>query len=641
MTPAQRTASAAVDQAADAVRQLNVAGSAPSTGREYEGLMATSKALAAATAQVVKATTGGGNDQQQAQAAAQTAQTLEQLVATVRAATAAAGASGDDALSAAAGHVKHSAQALRNCANQDYSPEVRNKIIEATKEMAAHTSALVGNARQQSMEIKDTNPAAYQGMVNAGKAIAEHTGKLVEAAKASSAGDASGRTRMAESSGGLMIAIDQLLAARTQTGTAGNYNPDGLSPDSESLVGATKAVGAATNQLLSVTGDLVSGKKTPQQAQPQVAAAAKAITNSLQVLQQSSNYLKPGAKDLEYAIQQSQHASQQLQDSSLEAAIGMLPNIAPPGTSYQEMQETLAGIAKEAAVAVKNFAMATRGSPEQVGSAARKVGDVMAKLQEAAMQAAGTLTDQQRQQEGLEQAKTITDAVHGILEATKAGDERALGAQAASTSQAIQAFLEYLKGGVLGMREVDEAIHKISVDTKRLQTSLDSVPKNSNYNQCQENLQNQAKNLAVTLNNLTKVAKATPDQLGPASASVAAAIPSLIKGALETAASTPQAAVQQPLLNSTRNIADGTADLLRQAKSLAADPSNAMHANNMSKAFGQVTSNIRDFIKAVKDGKRLRTFLCVVTLLESKNIVLFESIFPPANIFPQGTLAKL
>jgi talin len=476
------------------------------------------------------------------------------------------------------------------------STPAQRQVTLAADEIGGIIAAL-GNLSQEAIRGNE-----YEALAAYTKALAASTTNLVKGATGAANDD-----ELAASAVDLTQKMQQVLAAARAAASSdqhhpGAYNPNDLSGEAEQLINAARNIGNTVGQLVQVTSDIVHNKKQKAQAQPQVAAGAKAVTNAILALNAASAYLKPGARDVAVAHEKAQEASNDLQNASLSAAIGLLENTAPPGKTFQEMQESMVGVAKEIAGAVKDFVVASKGSPQQTGAAARTLGDLMTKIQNTAKATASTIGDQQRQQENLEQAKVVVDSVVALTQTAKASDPKALNDAAEGSSRAIQEFLDYLKGGVMGMREVDEATQRIKNEVGRLASGNTQKPAQGDYRQCQDNLQSIAKQIAGTLNNLARVAKQNPDDLGRAATTVANTIPNLIEGALQTAAAMPEISARPPLLNSTKSIATGAAAMINDAKQVASDPNNTDKSQQLSNAFNSMTNSIRDFIKAVKEG---------------------------------------
>ena len=599
-TPAQLELEKAIDDLKDANDDLSTPSKANVSGSPYEALTAAAKEMAVSTTHVVKGTTGNATNDQIAESATKMAENLSKLVEATKATAASSTGGGDDVFDSHAENVRKAVKDLSNAAHAPPSPESKQQMINSAKAVAQHSSALVGAARTTAQPLKESDPQTYQHMMQAGQKIAQNTGALVNAAKNCSTGAPGAVEEMDNVTSGLIQGVDELLQAKPQT-SSDQYNPGALGQDAAQLVNAAKGVSSSANQLLNISKDVVGGKKEKSVAQPQAAAAAKGVTTSIQALITAANFMKPGARDLEEAINATQEASNELQSASLNAAIGLVDFTAPPGMTYSKSQEEMVEKAREVATGVKDFVNSTRQSPEQMGKTAKKVGAMMPEVVEAAKTTAATTKDQEKQQEGLDQAKVMTDAVLGLMSAVKSGNNQQIAAYAKSTSESIGELLNMLKGGVMASREVDEAIKKINASQGQLDADPNSV-QGGDYKSAQQQLQQTSKELVGALNNLVNTAKTNPDGLGDAAKKVSEVVPKLVGGALQTAASTTDAGAQKNLISSGKSIAQGSANLVSVSKNVASDRNNPQYQTDLSNTFRGLTGDIKNLISALGEG---------------------------------------
>lgn len=344
-TPAQIELEKAIEDIREFTESLNDPSGVKSGGNPYESLTNSARELAGATTGIVKATTGNGTNDEISSNATRLAESLGKVLESTKA-TAAVGNQGSDAFDTNAKKVRDAAKSLEEACSKPLSPETKREMIDSAKAVAMSTSSLVGATRKVAGDIKDTNPNASKQMLTAGQSIANNTAALVNAAKNSAANQPGAVEQMKSVSSSLLESVDQLMAAKPSQAT-GQFDPESLGPEARQLVNASKGVSSSANQLLTVSRDVMSGKKSKAVAQPQLAAAAKGVTSSIQALVTAANFMKPGAKQLQAAIESAQNGSNELQSASLNAAIGLLDYSAAPGKSYQDCQEDMVVVARD------------------------------------------------------------------------------------------------------------------------------------------------------------------------------------------------------------------------------------------------------------------------------------------------------
>jgi len=593
VTPAQKEIATSLQSVRDALGKLGDT-SLANIPAPLDGITQAAKGLADAVSQLISARDQpekmGGN-------ARRAADNMAALVESSKAAAAAASGQLKQGLQPLAKAVQDSCgqvAALATGANQ--SEAEKRKIIAAAKNSALATSALVSAARESALAAKSIDPEESKAITNAAQTVAALAAKLVNYAKGAASNNPIDKPEAVRAVKELNQAIGQLLDQASRVPVKSEFNPDQLSPAASDLIAAARATGNATMQLLDTSNKVAGGvRDTPTFAN--MSAAAKSVTTGIQSLLNAANSLKPGQKELDEAIEAIQNASVELDAAALNAAIGLLENTAPAGSSLQKAQEDLVETAKELANGVKDVVTSAKASPEKLGLAAKATGTTVPKLATIAKQCAGLTTDNAVQQEQLAAAKALTDCLLELMTAAKNGNMNELSTQAKNASQAIGAIISPIKPGVMGSKECDDAMANIRDALGDLSKPIQPT---RTYAECQGEMNNVSKALVSSLNNLVQAAKNKPEEVGVASKKVAAVIPNLIELTRLAAAASTDADAKRSLPESTRDIVNASLSVINDAKLVAGDRKNPQLQTALGASFKTITTAVAQFVSALK-----------------------------------------
>ena len=186
------------------------------------------------------------------------------------------------------------------------------------------------------------------------------------------------------------------------------------------------------------------------------------------------------------------------------------------------------------------------------------------------------------------------------MEACKSKDADQIGLNARNSSQAIAKLISSLKGGVLALRDCDEASRTVVEARKILDTRQPSST--LSYVTCQRELIGQCKQLVAGIAKLTNSAKTSPGEVGTQAKAIAQSMTEFANWSSNTIASATEPSVQDQLADAARRVFNATNKIIQSAKLVSSDSKSQKGQHNLSASYKEVTDSISSLVAAIKAG---------------------------------------
>ncbi|XP_063237314.1 talin-1 isoform X2 [Bacillus rossius redtenbacheri] len=353
------------------------------------------------------------------------------------------------------------------------------------------------------------------------------------------------------------------------------------------MVVSLKNVSMVSSNLL-VTAKSVAADPSAPNAKNQLAAAARAVTDSINYLVDVCTSAAPGQKECDNAIRQIQSMRPMLDN----------PNEPVNDSTYFECLDTVMEKSKSLGDGMTGIANhAKKSEHEQFGGAVKNVSSSICGLVEAAAQAAYLV--------GVSDPSSVAGRP-GLVDQT----------QFARAAQSIQTACQHLTNPATNQQQVLSAATVIAKHTSSLCNACRVASSKTTNPVAKRHFVQSAKDVANSTANLVKEIKALDQDYSDANRdSCAAATRPLLEAvdSLCTFARSPEfasqparislaaRAAQEPITSSGRSIVDGSCAMVGAAKSLAVSPRDpptwqllANHSKCVSDSIKKLVSSIRD-----------------------------------------------
>eukprot|EP01119_Soliformovum_irregulare_P011517 TRINITY_DN2899_c0_g1_i3.p1 TRINITY_DN2899_c0_g1~~TRINITY_DN2899_c0_g1_i3.p1 ORF type:complete len:2521 (-),score=930.00 TRINITY_DN2899_c0_g1_i3:18-7580(-) len=470
---------------------------------------------------------------------------------------------------------KHAKDLTEAC--QSKEPSVRQMIVPSAKEASLKTALLVEQVRMDVSQSADDDAIAHLSQI--GQNIATATGELVKAAKSNSP------EKIQEAHAHLLERLDALEA----------YGDRTLSSKAEKLIQTANDTTFSTAKVIECA-KAVLRKSSDVTVLNDLSAAAKAARASILALIEAAKSV--GQIDLDPFTELLAAAILELDTASFNASVGLLEASSSSKTT-QQLEEDLVNISKDLATSIVDLVRA-KESPSTIGLAAKKTTDPVTKMTDISKQLASVTANPEKQQLYLSSVKSIAEAALSLMEACKTGDSDNIGVNAKTTSQAIAKLISSLKGGVLALRDCDEASKAVMEGRRVLDASKTGVKQS--YVTCQRELIGQCKELVAGIAKLTNSAKTAPGEVGTHAKAIAASIETFGTWTVNTIASSSDQEAQNRLTEAARRVFNATNKIIQAAKFVSSDSKSQKNQQAMSSSYKEVTDSISSLVAAIKSG---------------------------------------
>ncbi|KAL6051699.1 hypothetical protein QOT17_019055, partial [Balamuthia mandrillaris] len=335
-------------------------------------------------------------------------------------------------------------------------------VVEGAKELTRDATGMVSNVKKAAQKEKDAN--ARRQLITAAEQAVNTTKEIAATAKLVSRKQPGAEQKLQAVVKSLEPAIKAVLAYKKTNGEM-DFRP---------LLEAARSVALETNKMIDIL-KVVSGRPKDAAAQTKLSLTSKSTIDAIKQLIQAVENLTYGDKECKEAIDTIQRAIGDLDAAAINATVGLL-DVDTRGMTNQQCKEQLIALSRDLANVTGQLVTAAKSKPEDLGGAAIATTIVVPKIVDSAKCLAATTTDSDTQQNQLNLAKNMIDAMLHLVRAAKdtSGNphDAAVLANLAETartiSNAITELVSSLKGGVMGLRACDEAMAAIDAAISEL-----------------------------------------------------------------------------------------------------------------------------------------------------------------------------
>eukprot|EP01091_Cochliopodium_minus_P013533 TRINITY_DN4387_c0_g1_i2.p1 TRINITY_DN4387_c0_g1~~TRINITY_DN4387_c0_g1_i2.p1 ORF type:complete len:2395 (+),score=901.68 TRINITY_DN4387_c0_g1_i2:60-7244(+) len=379
------------------------------------------------------------------------------------------------------------------------------------------------------------------------------------------------------------------------------------SPKSNSVLNLLKTSKQLAESLKNLSSCGMEVAKAPRDggAQSQLSVSTNESKSLVELLKNCAKALSVGRPEVEQSKQRIKECIGQIDAALISVKIGLL--VIPSNKSHQASQEQIVTISRDILKVSSPVSEKAKGKDMLgMGQQSLEFANQIENLVSVAKEMVGTTSDQQFQTKNLELTRKLAEAAYAYIECAEnlTGDpqsQKLLQVMLEKEKQLEvcgQEIIESLRGGMLGLRNCDEAIQSIL----KVGQDLVNLPQKSStlYSQFRDDIVKEAKNLAGSVQSLFQTGKTAPSGVGLPSKQIAELVSKLVgitKGAIVTLED-PQ--LQKMLLENAKDVTVTTAKMISFAKKLAEDPS-SQNQQQFAKAFKLVTSAIGGLVKNIRE----------------------------------------
>lgn len=304
--------------------------------------------------------------------------------------------------------------------------------------------------------------------------------------------------------------------------------------------------------------------------------------------------------------------------ASIKDSLGNLSRPTKPTKSYLECQAGITDTSRALVSALNNLTNVAKTKPEEVGLASKKVAAVIPDLIELTRLAAAASSDADAKQTLPEGAKEIVHATLQVINDAKLASadrknpqhQTALAGSFKNITAAMAKFNTALRATPTSEKEVDRALEEVArtmaeLDTAALFAAAGQLEADTasfpTLEACQNGLLNAAKGIAQLTTQIVDTAnKGTPEQLGGQARALAGSLNNLSKIAKATACIAGDSVSQQSLLTSARScsIAGQTLVLNARQAQKTGDPTDQTALSGSASAMSDAVDALVNYAQS-------------------------------------------
>ncbi|XP_078579975.1 uncharacterized protein LOC144864098 isoform X5 [Branchiostoma floridae x Branchiostoma japonicum] len=483
-------------------------------------------------------------------------------------------------------------------------------VLSAATVIAKHTSSLCNMCRVAS--TKTSNPVAKRHFVQSAKEVANSTANLVKSIKALDGNfTEQNRQQVAEASRPLMEAVENLTTFASNPEFASV--PAQISIEArkaqEPIVIAGRTIIDSTSSLITTAKLLAVNPKDPPTWQL-LAGHSKTVSDSIKRLIASIRDKAPGQRECDRGIEVINQCIRDVDQASLSAVTQKLEP-RNEGTT-QIFQEQMNNAAHEIGKNVDGVASAAKEKAEKLGHQVTQLSSYFDPLASAAINLASKTMNSQKQENILEQTKTVAESALQLVYTSKegGGNPKATHAHAAideaaeGMKEAVDDLLKTLDesasetGAVFGMVDGITKAMSDMVDGR-----LEDKPAGS-FVDYQTKMVKIAKQLARTSHDMVGKASSSPDELGPQANALSHDFSELAaqsKGAMATINS-PE--LSDRIRNSVQDLGNSCVDVVNNAGAIQSNPSDTYAKKDLIENSRAVSEKVSFVLASLQAGSR-------------------------------------
>jgi talin len=583
-TPAQKQLSDAVEEIMRAVEKLSETPSdlTDDMGASIEQIKAATTKLGEATKGVISASRT--NPDQMGGYAKHASSAISTIVS---ASLVLASSQKISAYAEEAAKVKQAADELLTACSITDPATMKQQVIKTAKEITIATQALAETIKRDAAQSSD--PSVQQYLNFTAQTLAAATSAVVTAAKDVTVGKPGAPQQLKNTHSTVISVIDDLLARDTNKV---------VSAKATKLLNLTRDAATSTSLMIESSKN-VHKRPSDSEALAELSQSARSVGTAIKGLLEAAKAI--GEIDLEEAIQKISQAVSDLDQGLISSTVGLLENTAPANKTTQNLEEDLVEVSRNLAGSIKTLVQ-EKDSPVALAKAARATADFIPEIARIAAQIAGLTTNVDKQQDTLGVAKSIADSTLLLANACKQNDIKEIVTQAKESSQAIAKMLSNLKGGVIALRECDEASKVIADSLNSLASYNINAPvdRTVNYAESQRDLTNLAKELVAAIASTANVAKTRPVEVGEGAKKIAGIVQRFASAVVESLDTVDTADSRKDLLSASQNVFQASDRLIKCIKLVAQDSKNPKNQQALSATNKDVTESVSRLVQSIK-----------------------------------------
>ncbi|XP_028167577.1 talin-1 isoform X13 [Ostrinia furnacalis] len=485
----------------------------------------------------------------------------------------------------------------------------QQQVLSAATVVAKHTSALCNACRVASSKTQE--PQAKRHFVQAAKDVANSTAALVKQIKAlDSDYSEENRARCAAATGPLLEAVRGLVlfADRPEFASVPARVSQQARASVEPILQCGRSIISSSCSMLEAAKVLALSPQERTQWQ-QLAAHSKTVSDSIKALVTDIRDKAPGVKECTAAQETLARLLRELDTAAIQA-VGQ--ELAPrQGNTWQGYSEQIENSATEMLERVEPLRVAAIGEAENLGHAVTQLVSYAEATCTGAVSLASLVTQSDAQAALLQHTRTVLEAAMALLRAAAAarGNQRAVSAHSEvnAQSQLTRSSLSELSAFVRSLSTERGAVGPLLESLARCQQRLAenrmsliaSYDENDSFVDYQARMIAAAKEIARLATDMTAKSATDASRLVQLGSEMVHKYESLAQDSLGAAATTPNADVANSIRSAVVELGESVSELVRAGGHcrLAALPQNqravAQHAQRVSEKVIAVLSALQ------------------------------------------------
>lgn len=491
----------------------------------------------------------------------------------------------------------------------------QQQVLSAATVIAKHTAALCTACKTAS--TKTANPVAKQQFINSAKNVATSTAQLVTDIKAlATAPTDENRAKCTTTTKPLLSAVENMVTYASSPEFASQ--PAIISAQAKQaqqpLLTAGKGLISSSTNLISTAKSLAGNPKDPPTWQV-LAGNSKSVTDAIKNIVNAIRDHAPGQRESDKAIQAISRQVNELDQAALAATVGGLePRTDASATAFKsQVLESL----KELQDILPNLQKAAKAEPENFAHAVSAFANHFQPLVNSAIGAASREGDQTRQQELLDQAKSVAESALNLLYASKeaGGNVKAASAHP-KIDTAVHEFndaakdlnhtLEESVNSQNAAQNIVSSIQKTTgvVDGLDQPGALGSFAPTGSFNDYSSALVEESKNLAKTAAKSVALSSSNASELLRVARDVSASYVQIGEHAKGVVATAPNQEAQKAIKQAVVELGPAAGALAQSCADVQAHPQDASAKKQLNDNARLVSEKVGKIMNAVKSGAK-------------------------------------
>eukprot|EP01125_Pyxidicula_operculata_P006605 TRINITY_DN227_c1_g1_i1.p1 TRINITY_DN227_c1_g1~~TRINITY_DN227_c1_g1_i1.p1 ORF type:complete len:2471 (-),score=884.91 TRINITY_DN227_c1_g1_i1:132-7544(-) len=480
------------------------------------------------------------------------------------------------------------------------NPKDSQRVMACAKKITQAGTKLINNAKEHAKAEPDKNRRA--AVVKNAQLVVNFATQLGQVSRAASTKQDPATIKALTDCASQLKAHTLALEDSMRSSKPGDKS-EAIDPAvARELMTTSRTIAVATTDLIRASS-AVSSNQDNEVAAGDLKRSTRTVTESIQNLIKTCGALNPGVQECERAIQVIQKASAELEATAISATVG---NLQVPGSAtanFQQCQNETGATCKQLAEDLKTLASAAGGSSKDLVAAALTVQKSIPELVKNSKLVAAT-GDRASQSQVLNLSKAVIDGFGDLVKAVSncnLNDKESMTfmtQKANEASESIGLLLGQLQSGVQLQQELDNIVKKMQEKLSTLSTKP-APGADKSYQECREELNGTARELAAVVTSLHNVDKRNIGQVGLAANRVGGTIGKLVDHARLCIAVTREQEAQKEIGSQTKNIGENVINMVQIIKAII---TGKPAVPQLRQAFNDTNTAIAQLLAAAKKG---------------------------------------